>query len=229
MQKYSKKKGILETSMEMNDGLCSFILVILVGFISLITGILVRKIFGFYLFEELYITDDFVFLGDILTGFITLLTICLICGICVCIALPIQKQFAIIRYCRLPLTEDEMRMGIEKGDFDSVESYFEFLDKKMNYGLGGHLRFSKQEIETIVNNCTKVFVIKDDSYFKLPTCIDETLHNVAEEGIGRLCGFNNDMFCLYSKVARAVEIPGTDSTWSLYGKAYKTKADSYFK
>ena len=47
MQKYSKKKGIWETSMEMNDGLCCFILVVLIGFISLITGILVRKIFGF--------------------------------------------------------------------------------------------------------------------------------------------------------------------------------------
>ena len=194
----------------------------------MITGISVRKIFGFYLFEESNITDAFVFLGDILTGFITLLIICLIYNICVCIALPIQKQFAIIRYCRLPLTEDEMRMGIGKGDFDSVESYFEFLDKKMSYGRA-HLRFSRQEIETIVNNCTKVFAIKDDSCFKLPTCIDETLRNVAEEGIGRLCDFNNDMFCLYSEVARAVEIPETNSTWSLYGKAYKTKVDSYFE
>ena len=81
MQKYSKKKGILETSMEMNDGFCCFILVVLVGLISLITGILVRKIFGFYLFEESNITDAFVFLGDILTGFITLLIICLICNL----------------------------------------------------------------------------------------------------------------------------------------------------
>ena len=143
---------------------------------------------------------------------------------------PILKQFAIARYCRLPLTEEEIKLGVETGDFSSLSTYFAYLNKQMNYGICGCLNFTKSEIKLAINNVVNVFKPRDDEYFELPECICVTLmKHYDKENISCFENLNDGMFLLHNKVAKMTEVPITVSSWGLYGKAYKENADNYFK
>ena len=56
-----------------------------------------------------------------------------------------------MRYCKLPLTEEEMRAAINAGLFSDVKSYFDYLDKQMCYGKDKYLSFYTSEIAEIIN------------------------------------------------------------------------------
>lgn len=171
------------------------------------------------------------FLDNILTGFILVVfATIIICAIWCIIIEPILKQFAIARYCRLPLTEEEIKLGVETGDFSSLPTYLAYLNKQMSYDICACLNFTKPEIKLAINNGVNVFKPKDDEYFELPECFCATLMECYDkENLGCLEGINDGMFLLHNKVAKMTEVPITVSSWGLYGKAYKEKAYVYFK
>lgn len=231
MNKYSKKKNIWNTTYDLQTGPISVVLGAVVLAVFYTIGAVVYHISKFsilnWLFEEGYMG----FLDNILTGLILVIfTILIILSFWCIIIEPILKQFAIARYCRLPLTEEEIRLGIETGDFSSLSTYFAYLNKQMNYGICGCLNFTKPEIELAINNAINVFKPRDDEYFELPECICTTLMEMYDkENLGCLEDINDGMFLLHDKVAKITEVPITVSSWGLYGKAYKENADSYFK
>lgn len=178
-------------------------------------------------FEEGYMG----FLDNILTGFILVgFATIIICSIWCIIIEPLLKQFAIARYCRLPLTEEEIKLGVETGDFSSLPTYLAYLNKQMSYDICDCLKFTKAEIKLAINNGVNVFKPKDDEYFELPECICATLMDILnKEHLGCIEDINDGMFLLNNSVAKKTEIPITVSSWGLYGKAYKENADVYFK
>lgn len=134
---------------------------------------------------------------------------------------PLKKQAAITRYCKLPLTEEEMRTAINAGLFSDVKSYFDYLDKQMCYGKDNYLSFSTSEIVGIINACWKVFDLKDTDYFALPICM-ETHHFI----INYITGFENGVFCAERSLCNEStepKIPVVSSYWGVYGAAYTPK------
>ena len=120
MNKYSKKKNIWNTTYNLQTGPISAVLGAVVLAVFYAIGAVVYHISKFsilnWMFEEGYMG----FLDNILTGFILVVcTIIIILSFWCIIIEPILKQFAIARYCRLPLTEEEIKLGIETGDFSS--------------------------------------------------------------------------------------------------------------
>lgn len=231
MSKYSKKKNIWKITYDLQPGPIYVVLTIAVLAAFYAIGAVVYHVSGFsilnWLFEEGYMG----FLDNILTGLILVIfTIIIILSIWCIIVEPILKQFAIARYCRLPLTEEEIKLGIETGDFSSLSTYFAYLNKQMNYGICGCLNFTESEIKLAINNVINVFKPKDDEYFELPECIYTTLEDkLNKDHIGRIEDINDDMFLLCNSVAKIIEVPITVSSWGLYGKAYKENVDVYFK
>lgn len=231
MNKYSKKKNIWNTTYDLQPGPISVVLGAVVLAVFYAIGAVVYHISKFsilnWLFEEGYMG----FLDNILTGFILVVfATIIICAIWCIIIEPILKQFAIARYCRLPLTEEEIKLGVETGDFSSLPTYLAYLNKQMSYDICASLNFTKPEIKLAINNGVNVFKPKDDEYFELPECFCATLMECYDkENLGYLEGINDGMFLLHNKAAKMTEVPITVSSWGLYGKAYKEKADVYFK
>lgn len=230
MNKYSKKKSLWKAMCELQSGPISVVLSAVVLAVFYVIGAIVYHMSKFsilnWMFEEGYMG----FIDNILTGLVLVgLVMTIICVIWCIIIEPILKQFAIARYCRLPLTEEEIKLGIETGDFSSLSIYFAYLNKQMNYGICDCLNFTKPEIGLAINNGVNVFKPRDDEYFELPECICATLMVYDKENIGCIEGINDSMFLLCNKVAKMTEVPITVSSWGLYGKAYKENADNYFK
>lgn len=231
MNKYSKKKDLWNTTYNLQPGPICVVLGTAVLAVFYAIGAVVYHMSKFsilnWLFEEGYMG----FLDNILTGFILVGFATIIIGAIWCIIIePILKQFAIARYCRLPLTEEEIKLGVETGDFSSLPTYLTYLNKQMSYDICACLNFTKPEIKLAINNGINVFKPKDDEYFELPECICATLMECYDkENLGCLEGINDGMFLLHNKVAKMTEVPITVSSWGLYGKAYKEKADTYFK
>lgn len=231
MNKYSKKKNIWNTTYNLQTGPISAVLGAVVLAVFYAIGAVVYHISKFsilnWMFEEGYMG----FLDNILTGFILVVcTIIIILSFWCIIIEPILKQFAIARYCRLPLTEEEIKLGIETGDFSSLSTYFAYLNRRMSYGICDCLNFTNAEIKLALNNGISVFKPRDDEYFELPECIYTTLEDkLDKDHIGRIEDINDDMFLLCNSVAKMTEVPITVSSWGLYGKAYKENADNYFK
>ena len=209
MNKYSKKKNIWNTTYDLQPGPICVVLGAAVLAVFYAIGAVVYHISKFsilnWLFEEGYMG----FLDNILTGFILVVcTIIIILSFWCIIIEPILKQFAIARYCRLPLTEEEIKLGIETGDFSSLSTYFAYL-----YGICGCLNFTKSEIKLAINNVINVFKPKDDEYFELPECICATLMEMNDkENLGCLENINDGMFLLHNKVAKITEVPITVSS-----------------
>lgn len=231
MNKYSKKKNIWNTTYDLQSGPISVVLGAVVLAVFYAIGAVVYHISKFSILNWLFEEEYMGFLDNVMTGFIlaSCTTIIILSFWCIIIE-PILKQFAIARYCRLPLTEEEIKLGVETGDFSSLSTYFAYLNKQMNYGICGCLNFTKSEIKLAINNVVNVFKPRDDEYFELPECICVTLmKHYDKENISCFENLNDGMFLLHNKVAKMTEVPITVSSWGLYGKAYKENADNYFK
>ena len=231
MNKYSKKKNVWNTTYNLQTGPISAEHGAVVLAVYYANGAVVYHISKFsilnWMFEEGYMG----FLDNILTGFILVVcTIIIILSFWCIIIEPIFKQFAIARFSRLPLTEEDLMLGIETGDFSSLSTYFAYLNRRMSYGICDCLNFTNAEIKLAVNNGISVFKPRDDEYFELPECIYTTLEDkLDKDHIGRIEDINDDMILLCNSVAKMTEVPITVSSWGLYGKAYKENADNYFK
>ena len=230
MNKYSKKKNIWNTTYDLQSGPVSIVLGAVVLAVFYAIGAIVYHISKFSILNWLLEEGYMGFLDNILTGFILIgFATIIICSIWCIIIEPILKQVAITRYCRLPLTEEEIKLGIETGDFSSLSTYFAYLNKQMSYGICC-LNFTIPEIKLAINNVVNVFKPRDDEYFELPECICITLMKCYDkENISCFENLNDGMFLLHNKVAKMTEVPITVSSWGLYSKAYKENADNYFK
>ena len=216
MNKYSKKKNLWNVTLNLQTGpIC--IAVIAAGLaIFYVIGAVIS-----WLFKKGHMG----FLDNLMIGFsVVLFATIIILSIWNVIIGPILKQFAIARYCRLPLTEEEIKIGIETGDFSSLSTYFAYLNKQMNYGICDCLKFTKEEITLVINNGINVFKPRDDEYFELPECIYATLD---ESRFGGIYHFADDVVLLRSNVVKVTGIPAITGSWGLYGKAYKEKIKDF--
>lgn len=232
MNKYSKKKSLWKAMCELQSGPIYVALIIMIFAILYVIGFIEKHTLGFSVFRfllgEIYTINNGA-IDTILTGFVTITTIVISASVSYYLTLhQILKMLAIVRYCRLPLTEEEIKLGIETGDFSSLSTYLAYLNKQMNYGIYC-LYFTKPEIKLAINNGINVFKPRDDEYFELPECIYTTLMEIYdEENLGCLTT-NGGMFVLHNSIAEKTNIPVTKSCWGLYGKIYKEKADTYFE
>lgn len=231
MNKYSKKKNLWKTMYELQPGPIYVALGIVVLAVFYAIGAVIYHISKFSILNCVFEEGYMGFLDNILTGFILVgFATIIICSIWCVIIEPLLKQFAIARYCRLPLTEEEIKLGVETGDFSSLPTYLAYLNKQMSYDICDCLKFTKAEIKLAINNGINVFKPKDDEYFELPECFCATLMDILnKEHLGCIEDINDGMFLLHNSVAKKTEIPITVSSWGLYGKAYKENADVYFK
>ena len=157
MNKYSKKKNIWNTTYDLQSGPISVVLGAVVLAVFYAIGAIVYHISKFSILNWLLEEGYMGFLDNILTGFILIgFATIIICSIWCIIIEPILKQVAIARYCRLPLTEEEIKLGIETGDFSSLSTYFAYLNKQMSYGICC-LNFTIPEIKLAINNVVNVF------------------------------------------------------------------------
>lgn len=224
---YPDEKRQVKITVENND-----VLFILPGIIALLGfGMLFGWLLTFTPFPILTMNDvrtDFSdsivlpYLFHLLNGWIYTLVVVAIGGLLyISVICPLKKQVAIMRYCKLPLTEEEMRTAIEKGLFSDVKSYFDYLEKQMCYGTNNYLYFSTSEIAGIINACWKVFDLKDTDYFALPICMES--FSILNDYI---TGFENGVFCAERSLCNKStepKIPVVSSYWGVYGAAYTPK------
>lgn len=224
---FATKKSVWKETVENNN-----VLFILPGIIALLGfGMLFGWLLTFTPFPILTMNDvrtDFSdsivlpYLFHLLNGWIYTLVVVTIGGLLyISVICPLKKQAAIMRYCKLPLTEKEMPTAIEKGLFSDVKSYFNYLDKQMCYGKDNYLYFSTSEIAGIINACWKVFDLKDTDYFALPICMES--FSILNDYI---TGFENGVFCAERSLCNEStepKIPVVSSYWGVYGAAYTPK------
>lgn len=224
---FATKKSVWKETVENNN-----VLFILPGIIALLGfGMLFGWLLTFTPFPILTInnvgtdfSDSIVlpYLLHLLNGWIYTLVVVTIGGLLyISVICPLKKQAAIMRYCKLPLTEEEMPTAIEKGLFSDVKSYFNYLDKQMCYGKDNYLYFSTSEIAGIINACWKVFDLKDNDYFALPICMES--FSILNDYI---TGFENGVFCAERSLCNEStepKIPVVSSYWGVYGAAYTPK------
>ena len=68
----------------------------------------------------------------------------------------ITKEIAIMRYCKLPLTEEEIRIGI-------ILEYFEFVNSQITYGFDKRrLKLSNEDCNVRIESCMQVFHLSRD-------------------------------------------------------------------
>lgn len=221
------KKSVWKETVENNE-----VLFILPGIIALLGfGMLFGWLLTFTPFPILTMNDvrtDFSdsivlpYLFHLLNGWMYTLVVMAIGGLFyISVICPLKKQAAIMRYCKLPLTEEEMRTAINAGLFSDVKSYFNYLDKQMCYGKDNYLYFSTSEIAGIINACWKVFDLKDTDYFALPICMES--FSILNDYI---TGFENGVFCAERSLCNEStepKIPVVSSYWGVYGVAYTPK------
>lgn len=224
---FATKKSVWKETVENNN-----VLFILPGIIALLGfGMLFGWLLTFTPFPILTMNDvgtDFSdsivlpYLFHLLNGWIYTLVVVTIGGLLyISVICPLKKQAAIMRYCKLPLTEEKMPTAIEKGLFSDVKSYFNYLDKQMCYGKDNYLYFSTSEIAGIINACWKVFDLKDTDYFALPICMES--FSILNDYI---TGFENGVFCAERSLCNEStepKIPVVSSYWGVYGAAYTPK------
>lgn len=224
---FATKKSVWKETVENNN-----VLFIMPGIIALLGfGMLFGWLLTFTPFPILTInnvgtdfSDSIVlpYLLHLLNGWIYTLVVVTIGGLLyISVICPLKKQAAIMRYCKLPLTEEEMPTAIEKGLFSDVKSYFNYLDKQMCYGKDNYLYFSTSEIAGIINACWKVFDLKDNDYFALPICMES--FSILNDYI---TGFENGVFCAERSLCNEStepKIPVVSSYWGVYGAAYTPK------
>lgn len=224
---FATKKSVWKETVENNN-----VLFILPGIIALLGfGMLFGWLLTFTPFPILTMnnvgtdfSDSIVlpYLFHLLNGWIYTLVVVTIGGLLyISVICPLKKQAAIMRYCKLPLTEEEMPTAIEKGLFSDVKSYFNYLDKQMCYGKDNYLYFSTSEIAGIINACWKVFDLKDTDYFALPICMES--FSILNDYI---TGFENGVFCAERSLCNEStepKIPVVSSYWGVYGAAYTPK------
>lgn len=221
---FTTKKSVWKETVEKND-----VLFILPGIIAILgLGMLFGWLLTFTPLPILTMHDVNENVGDsvilpyllhLLNGWIYTLVVMAIGGLLyISVICPLKKQTAITRYCKLPLTEEEMRTAINAGLFSDVKSYFDYLDKQMCYGKNNYLSFSTSEIAGIINACWKVFDLKDTDYFALPICM-ETDYLM----INHITGFENGVFCAERSLCNETKIPVVSSYWGVYGAAYTPK------
>ena len=144
MNKYSKKKSLWKAMCELQSGPISFVLGVVVLAVFYVIGAIVYHISKFSILNSLFEEGHMGFIDNILTGFILVVfATIIICSIWCIIIEPILKQFAIARYCKLPLTEEEIKLGVETGDFSSLPTYLAYLNKQMSYDICDCLKFTK--------------------------------------------------------------------------------------
>lgn len=225
---FATKKSVWKETIEKNS-----VLFILPGIIAILGfGMLFGWLLTFTPFPILTMNNVNENVGDsvilpyllhLLNGWMYTLVVMAIGGLLyISVICPLKKQAAIIRYCKLPLTEEEMRTAIKKGLFSDVKSYFDYLEKQMCYGKDNYLFFSMSEITGIINACWKVFDLKDTDYFALPICI-EVSYSIINNYI---TGFENGVFCAERSLCNEStepKIPVVSSYWGVYGAAYKPK------
>lgn len=221
---FTTKKSVLRESVKNNKELF-----LLPGFLSVIIGIPVIgwlfNLLGFTLVANTYKNG---LLTYFLNGFVGLLIFGLLLVlisflIYIFIIHPTQKQLAVCRYCKLPLTEGEIHEAMKKGLFSNVEEYMNYLDEQMRYTKDEHLFFTDSEIVNIINTCWKVFNLKDTDYFTLPTCVTSNGRNIFTRYI---TGFENGVFCAHQDFAKEAVMPAipiTSRPWVAYGSAYAPK------
>lgn len=221
------KKSVWKETVENNE-----VLFILPGIIALLGfGMLFGWLLTFTPFPILTMnnvrtdfSDSIVlpYLFHLLNGWMYTLVVMAIGGLLyISVICPLKKQAAIMRYCKLPLTEEEMRTAINAGLFSDVKSYFNYLDKQMCYGKDNYLYFSTSEIAGIINACWKVFDLKDTDYFALPICMES--FSILNDYI---TGFENGVFCAERSLCNEStepKIPVVSSYWGVYGAAYTPK------
>ena len=128
---FTTKKSVWKETVENNN-----VLFILPGIIAILgIGMLFGWLLTFTPFPILTMHDVNENVGDsvilqyllhLLNGWMYILAMMAIGGLLyISVICPLKKQAAITRYCKLPLTEEEMRTAIEKELFSDVKSYFD--------------------------------------------------------------------------------------------------------
>lgn len=75
----------------------------------------------------------------------------------------ITKEIAIMRYCKLPLTEEEIRIGIKKNLYSNILEYFEFVNSQITYGFDKRrLKLSNEDCNVRIESCMQVFHLSRD-------------------------------------------------------------------
>ena len=231
--KFSTKKNILKTSFKYNKELFFLPGLILYVIFTYFIG------WGLNLFSKGFVKIEDVDVKNQMVARITayfcsgclfeLVTVLLLAGFCVfsyaIIIYPILKQAAIVRYCKLPLTEEEIRIGMEQGLFSDMPSYLRYLQEEMEYGiLCENLYFKNKEIQNIISLGWKVFNCKDDDYFELPDCISDYF-TMECETLYCITGFECDAFCVRND--KVNNLPKIETDYGVYGKTYKNKIDNF--
>lgn len=228
MSKYSKKTDIMEATWEYHSGAMTTIAILITCAIFLYIGWIEETVFGFSLtlFIDAGEGSGTAIGRTLIMGMTGLLTIIVIMAVYRLIIFHILKQAAIVRYCRLPLTKEEIKLGIQSGDFDSMKSYLSYIERQLRYSFVFHLSLSEQEVVDIIINGHAVWPLKDDEYYSLPEFLCDDLGS--ELAYSNKNGYKDilylpDWTILMNNKLRAEKhdkLPETDTYWGVYARNY---------
>lgn len=226
--KYSKKTNIMKATWEYHSGIMTAIAILITCMIFFCIGWIEENVFGFSI-TSLINADE----GSgtaigraLIMGITGFLTIVIIMAAYRLIIFHILKQAAIVRYCRLPLTKEEIELGVQSRDFDSMKSYLDYIERQLRYSFACHLSLTEQEVVDIITNGNAVWPLKDNEYYALPEFLCNNLGIQLE--YGNKDGYKDilylpDRAILMNNKLRAEKhdkIPKTDTYWGVYARNY---------
>lgn len=226
--KYSKKTDIMEATWEYHSGIMITIVILIACMIFFCIGWIEENVFGFSIMSFIDADKESgTAIGRALimgiTGFLTIVVVMAAYRLTI---FHILKQAAIVRYCRLPLTKEEIELGIQSRDFDSMKSYLDYIERQLRYSFTCHLSLTEQEVVDIITNGNTVWPLKDNEYYALPEFLCDNLGTqleyVNKDG-------HKDILCLPDRAIlmnnklqaeKHGKIPETDTYWGVYARNY---------
>lgn len=156
---FTNKKNFWMETLNEND----WILKLLFGISFIAVTLLLGKVI-----EPIFVAldicpGDYNVLAQFMSGLLVLLIFVLLILVIQCIYYWFSKEFAIARYCKLPLTKEEIITGKEKGLFSTASEYIKYVAKQLMYNRGKNwLYLSEDEERATLKNCIEVFDLKKD-------------------------------------------------------------------
>lgn len=226
--KYSKKTDIMEATWKYHSGIMITIVILIACMIFFCIGWIEENVFGFSIMSFIDADKESgTAIGRALimgiTGFLTIIAVMAAYRLTI---FHILKQAAIVRYCRLPLTKEEIELGIQSRDFDSMKSYLDYIEHQLRYSFVCHLALTEQEIVDIIANGNTVWPLKDNEYYALPEflCNDlgTQLEYVNKDGYKDILYLPDRTMLMNNKLQaeKHGKIPETDTYWGVYARNY---------
>lgn len=174
--KITKKRSVLNTLLENSTSFCVFVTMFVIAIYNAILYLILSNCFDFFSKADNF--EKIMYL--ILIGVLLPIAILLFYFAVFEIKLGFSKVNAIIRYIKLPLTTEELQLGVEKGIFSNTKDYLQYIENSLGYNSFNreseefYIHLNMEDVYQILKSIKDVF---NDDHIDLVWNVDQCSDN----------------------------------------------------